>query len=189
MSNGIPAVTNFDLEQYLGKWYEIERYEQDYQRNLECVTVEYSRNVEDGTVAVKNKGFLAKKDAYASFNAVAVISDPLEDPVVGKLNVSYSSKASDISNYWIVETDYSKFAVVYSCTPIADTESVIEGYWLLSRAPQLTEELQITEKLKYLQATYFTPSHVRPTNHSEALCRKEPETPPTPASLVLPPLP
>ncbi|XP_038121516.1 outer membrane lipoprotein Blc [Culex quinquefasciatus] len=189
VSANIPVLDNFNLEKYLGKWYEVERYEQDYERNLECVTAEYTRKVQDGSIDVKNKGFLAKKDAYASFSGIAYISDPLLDPVVAKLNVSYGILASGISNYWVVDTDYRNFAVVYSCTPIDDSESVIEGYWLLSRTPKLTEELQITEKLRYLLETYFVPSHVRPTNHSEALCRKEPEIPPVPASLVLPPLP
>lgn len=77
--------------------------------------------------------------------------------------------ANGISNYWIVDTDYVKYAVVYSCTPIEDSESVIEGYWLFSRTPALTDEPLITSKLQYLQSNYFVQSHVRPTNQSESL--------------------
>ncbi|XP_065079404.1 apolipoprotein D-like [Ochlerotatus camptorhynchus] len=189
VSSSMPVVTNFELEKYLGKWYEIERYEQDYQRNLECVTAEYIRNSQDASVDVKSKGFLATKDAYASFAGIAVMSDPQANPTVGKLNVSYGIRASGISNYWIVDTDYVNYAVVYSCTPIADSESIIEGYWLLSRTPALAEEPQLMDKLQYLQTNYFVPSHVRATNQSESLCRKEPEIPPVPAETVLPPLP
>ncbi|EAT38563.1 AAEL009568-PA [Aedes aegypti] len=31
VSSSMPVVTNFEIEKYLGKWYEIERYEQDFQ--------------------------------------------------------------------------------------------------------------------------------------------------------------
>ncbi|XP_055605082.1 uncharacterized protein LOC129753306 [Uranotaenia lowii] len=169
VSSEMPVVENFLLEKYLGKWYEMERYEQDFERNLECVTAVYTRNYHDGTVSVKSKGLLPEKDAYASFNGIATFTDPLLDPVIGKLNLTYGIGANDISNYWIVDTDYDNFAVIYSCTPIEGSESVIEGYWLLSRTPKLTEELVITEKLKFLQNHYFVPSHIRPTNHSESL--------------------
>ncbi|XP_062557077.1 uncharacterized protein LOC134221928 [Armigeres subalbatus] len=188
VSSDVPVVTNFDVEKYLGKWYEIERYEQDYQRNLECVTAEFTRSNLDSSLDVKSKGFLLSKDAYASFSGIAVMSDPTADPVDGKLNVTYGIKASGISNYWIVDTDYDRYAVVYTCTPIEDTESVIEGYWLYSRTPTLTEEPLITSKLQFLQSNYFVPSHVRPTNQSESLCRKEPELPPLPQTDFLPPL-
>ncbi|XP_058823276.1 outer membrane lipoprotein Blc-like [Topomyia yanbarensis] len=187
VSSGIPVVTNFDMEKYLGKWYEIERYEQDFQRDLECVTVEYSRNEKDDTIEFRNKGFSTEKDAFASFSGTARIFDPLGKPPGGKLIVSYGVKSSNESNYWVVDTDYTRFSVVYSCMPMDDSETVSEGYWLLSRTPELTEELQITEKLKFLLNTYFIPSHVRTTNQTESLCRKEPEKRAVPATLVLPP--
>lgn len=98
--------------QYLGKWYEIERYEQDFQRNLECVTAEYTQSKLDESLDVKSKGFLASKDAYASFAGIAVMSDPLSNPAVGKLNVTYGIKGKDFLD--IEYICFNRLFVLYS---------------------------------------------------------------------------
>ncbi|XP_055546319.1 apolipoprotein D-like [Wyeomyia smithii] len=189
VSEKLPVVKNFELEKYLGKWYEIERYEQDYQRNMECVTVEYSQGEGNQSFEFKNKGLLPEKNAYASFSGSGILSDPTAEPLVGKLNISYGIKHAGDSNYWIMDTDYTSFALIYSCVPIVDTASVIEGYWLLSRMPELPEELQILEKVKFIQNTYFIADHVRTTNQSQSLCRMEPKEPVTSDILIFPLLP
>ena len=59
-SSGIPdganAVKNFESEKYLGKWYEIARFDYRFEKNLNQVTAEYSKN-SDGTIQVKNRGY------------------------------------------------------------------------------------------------------------------------------------
>ena len=59
-SSGIPdganAVKNFESEKYLGKWYEIARFDYRFEKNLNQVTAEYSKN-SDGTIKVKNRGY------------------------------------------------------------------------------------------------------------------------------------
>ena len=47
-----PAKT-VDLDRYLGRWYELARYEAGFQRGCEAVTAEYSRR-EDGLIRVLN---------------------------------------------------------------------------------------------------------------------------------------
>lgn len=56
-----PVVKNFELEKYLGKWYEIARFDFYFEKNLDNTTAQYSLN-EDGTVRVVNRGYnYAKK--------------------------------------------------------------------------------------------------------------------------------
>ncbi len=59
-SAGIPdratAIQNFDSERYLGKWYEIARFDFKFEKNLNQVTATYSKNP-DGTIKVDNKGY------------------------------------------------------------------------------------------------------------------------------------
>lgn len=43
-----------ELEKYLGRWYEIARYEQRFQKGCDCVTADYSLR-EDGGIAVLNR--------------------------------------------------------------------------------------------------------------------------------------
>jgi len=59
-SPGIPekadAIKNFDSEKYLGKWYEIARFDFKFEKNMNQVTATYSKNP-DGTIKVDNKGY------------------------------------------------------------------------------------------------------------------------------------
>jgi apolipoprotein D and lipocalin family protein len=52
----ITVVKGFQIEQYLGTWYEIARLDHSFERGLEKVTATYSLR-EDGGVKVVNRGF------------------------------------------------------------------------------------------------------------------------------------
>ncbi|WP_317125927.1 lipocalin family protein [Chryseobacterium bernardetii] len=59
-SVGIPrgavAVKNFDIKKYLGRWYEIARFDYKFEKNMDNVTAEYSENP-NGSIQVRNKGY------------------------------------------------------------------------------------------------------------------------------------
>ena len=55
-TDSIPAVKNFELEKYLGKWYEIARLPHSFEDGLINVSAEYSLD-EDGDIKVINRGF------------------------------------------------------------------------------------------------------------------------------------
>ncbi len=46
---GVNPVANFDAERYLGKWYEIARLENRFERGLEQVTETYGKRSDGGT--------------------------------------------------------------------------------------------------------------------------------------------
>ena len=50
------AVQDFDLNNYIGKWYEIARIDFKHEKNMDNVTAEYYLN-EDGSVKVINRGY------------------------------------------------------------------------------------------------------------------------------------
>ena len=58
--HGVVAVTPFNKEKYLGKWYEIARLDFKFERNLNNTTAEYSLN-DDGSIKVDNRGYNTKK--------------------------------------------------------------------------------------------------------------------------------
>jgi apolipoprotein D and lipocalin family protein len=64
---GIPEnvspVKGFELERYLGKWYEIARLDHSFERGLDNVSAEYTLR-EGGGVVVKNKGYSRKKQEW-----------------------------------------------------------------------------------------------------------------------------
>jgi apolipoprotein D and lipocalin family protein len=50
------AVENFDVNKYLGTWYEIARFDFRFEKNLNNVSAQYSLN-EKGNVIVLNSGY------------------------------------------------------------------------------------------------------------------------------------
>ena len=50
------AVENFDVNKYLGTWYEIARFDFRFEKNMNNVSAQYSLN-EKGNVAVLNSGY------------------------------------------------------------------------------------------------------------------------------------
>ena len=53
---GATAVQNFDINKYMGKWYEIARIDFKFEKNMNNTTAMYSLN-DDGTVKVVNSGY------------------------------------------------------------------------------------------------------------------------------------
>src|SRR3569832_801457 len=60
---GLHPVGGFELERYLGRWYEIARLNHSFERGLTNVSAEY-RLLPDGRVEVVNRGFDPAKKAW-----------------------------------------------------------------------------------------------------------------------------
>jgi apolipoprotein D and lipocalin family protein len=61
--DGIDPVDNFELEPYLGTWYEIARLDHRFERGLSNVTANYSLR-EDGGVRVLNRGYRTENGTW-----------------------------------------------------------------------------------------------------------------------------
>ena len=70
---GVKAVDNFEKDKYLGKWYEIARFDFRFERNLNNTTANYSLN-ENGTIKVVNKGYNYIKKEWTEAKAKAIIA-------------------------------------------------------------------------------------------------------------------
>ncbi|KAM3593569.1 uncharacterized protein V6R79_015724 [Siganus canaliculatus] len=116
---------NFNLQQYVGRWYEIEKLPASFERG-KCIEANYAIR-RDGTIQVLNSQFYKNKVRVAEGTAVVV--DP-RDPA--RLGVSFSY-FTPYSPYWVLTTDYTSVAVVYSCTDILHIFH-IEFAWILSRS-------------------------------------------------------
>lgn len=53
---GVQPITGFDASRYLGKWYEVARLENRFERGLEQVTATYGKR-SDGGISVLNRGY------------------------------------------------------------------------------------------------------------------------------------
>ncbi|XP_037549775.1 apolipoprotein Db [Nematolebias whitei] len=116
---------NFNIHQYLGRWYEIQKLPASFQRG-KCIEVNYALR-RDGTVRVLYSRL--HKDKVRVAEGTAVTPDSREP---AKLGVSFSY-FTPYSSYWVLTTDYTSLAVVYSCTDILHLFHV-EYAWILSRS-------------------------------------------------------
>lgn len=85
LPDGVTPVGDFDVDRYLGQWYEIARLDHRFERGLEDVSASYSR-MEDGGIAVRNRGYDPETGEWREAVGRAY---PLGDPTVASLKVSF----------------------------------------------------------------------------------------------------
>ncbi|MFW6259609.1 MAG: lipocalin family protein, partial [Tangfeifania sp.] len=122
------TVQELDLKRYMGKWYEIARFDHRFERNLVGVTATYSLR-DDGKIKVVNAGYKKSLDGkYKETVGKAKQPNP-EEP--GKLKVSFF--LFFYADYFILELDEEyQWALIGSSSD--------KYLWILSRTPQLEQE-------------------------------------------------
>jgi apolipoprotein D and lipocalin family protein len=127
---GIRPVGGFELERYLGTWYEIARLDHTFERGLEQVTATYTLR-DDGGVRVINRGYFAADSQWEEAEGKAYFVDA---PDVGHLKVSFFGPF--YGSYVIFELDSNDYQYAFVAGP---DRSYL---WLLSRTPQVSESLR-----------------------------------------------
>lgn len=125
---GVVAVQDFEVEKYLGRWYEIARFDFKFERNMNNVTANYSLK-SNGTIRVENRGFDTVKSKWKESIGVAKFADA-ED--VGMLKVSFFRPFYSGYNVVKIDPEY-KYALV-----IGESKKYM---WILSRTPDMPQDL------------------------------------------------
>lgn len=81
----VRPVRNFNVNHYLGKWYEVARIDNSFERGLNHTTAEYSLR-DDGGITVVNKGYDQEKKEWSSISGRAYF---VSDSNKGHLRVSF----------------------------------------------------------------------------------------------------
>jgi apolipoprotein D and lipocalin family protein len=127
LPKGASAVSGFDLDRYLGTWYEIARLDHRFERGLTNVSANYSLR-DDGGVRVVNRGFSAEKGQWNEAVGKAYFVDT---PDVGRLKVSFFGPF--YGGYNILELDSENYEYALVAGP---DRSYL---WILARSPDLSE--------------------------------------------------
>jgi len=85
LPEGVKPVDDFDVNKYLGKWYEIARLDHSFERELDKVTAEYSLR-DEGGVKVINRGFDTENNKWKDVEAKAFF---VNSETEGHLKVSF----------------------------------------------------------------------------------------------------
>ena len=134
-TDNIPAVEHFNLQRYMGKWYEIARLPNRFERNVADAQADYSLQA-DGTVKVINQGI--KNHINVSVSGIAKTTGISG---LGELEVSFFPPFYSLYKIIYLNSDYT-LAIV--------TSSTMDHLWILSRKPIISRQelAQCLELLK-----------------------------------------
>lgn len=122
------AIPNFDIDKYLGLWYEIARMDFYWEKDKTNVTARYLRN-NDNTIEIINRGFDDKKGAWVSNKGIA---KQLKEGI-GQFKISFINPISSLYNVIAIDNAY-QFALIAG----KNTDYL----WILSREKTIPDHIQ-----------------------------------------------
>lgn len=140
MPETVKPVDDFDINRYLGKWYEIARLDHSFEAGLEQVYAEYAKFPEGG-ISVTNKGFDPEENEWVEANGKAFFVNQQDQ---GYLQVSFFGPF--YGSYVVFELDKEGYQYAFVSGPNYDY------LWFLSRTPVVPESLkkQFRQQVKEL---------------------------------------
>ena len=147
LPDNLKPVENFEVQKYLGQWYEIARLDHRFERGLTKVTANYSLR-EDGGLKVVNAGYAAETGTWKRAEGKAYF---VQDSGQGFLKVSFFGPF--YASYVVFELDHAHYQYALVAGP---NRSYL---WLLSRTPTMAPALQ-AEMLAKAKAMGFDTSQL-----------------------------
>jgi apolipoprotein D and lipocalin family protein len=150
------AVENFDVNKYLGTWYEIARFDFRFEKNLNNVSAQYSLN-EKGNVIVLNSGYNFIEKEWKKADGLAKFRGNKD---TAALKVSFFGPF--YSGYNVVALDEN-----YQYALVAGKN--LDYLWILSRTKDIpetikTDYLKIAEEIGYDTSKMIWVTHDRDDN-------------------------
>lgn len=158
MSTSIQTVSNFDLNRYLGTWYEIAHLPMKYQpEGSTDISAQYSLN-ENGNVKVDNRCLDEHQKLDGSVGEATVVDGPN-----GKLEVSFLPEGFrwipfTKGDYWVLKIDEN-----YQTALVGEPN--LKYLWILHRETTLDEATK-REYLSYAESLGYDLSELIHTVHT-----------------------
>lgn len=129
----LKAIEKLDVQRYLGRWYEIAKFPNRFQR--QCVSdtsADYSL-LSNGNIRVLNQC----RNSAGHWQQAIGVAHQIEGPLVAKLKVRFAPEWLSFlpfvwGDYWVIDLD-EKYELV------AVSEPRREFLWILSRSPVVSE--------------------------------------------------
>lgn len=130
LPEGVRPVSGFQLDRYLGTWYEVARLDHRFERGMTDVTATYTLR-DDGGISVRNRGFSTLDNAWKEAEGRAYF---VGSPNEGHLKVSFFGPFyGSYAVFGLDDRDY-RYAFI--------SGNSTDSLWLLARTPQITEEVK-----------------------------------------------
>lgn len=147
------AVQNFDINKYLGSWYEIARFDFRFEKDLNNVMAQYSLN-DKNNVDVVNSGYNYKKEEWVKANGVAKFRG---DKNSAALKVSFFGPFYSGYNVIALDENY-RYALVAGKS--------LKYLWILSREKSIPENVK-KDYLKIAQDIGYDTSKLIWVEHNQ----------------------
>lgn len=131
----VTPIGNFNVERYLGDWYEIGRFDFKWEKNMKNVTANYSLN-KNGTIKVTNSGYDYVSKKYKE--SVGKAKFATAQKTIADMKVSFFGPFYSAYKVIAIDPDY-RYALV------AGANSKL--LWILSRTPTIPDDV----KQNYIQ--------------------------------------
>jgi apolipoprotein D and lipocalin family protein len=141
---GVHPVSGFEVERYLGRWYEIARFDHFFERGLSHVMADYSMGP-DGDVEVVNRGYDSRRDRWQEARGIARF---LNAPDVASLKVSFFRPIWGGYYIFALDQEHYRWAMISGAT---------HSYlWILCREKTMEPSL-LESLLQQAQTAGFEP--------------------------------
>lgn len=127
---GLRPVTSFDINRYLGQWYEIARLDHSFERGMSDVNATY-RLQDDGSVKVINRGYDTQRQAWREAIGRAMF---IGDSGTGSLKVSFFGPF--YGGYHVIALDQQNYRWSLVAGPDRDY------LWILAREKTLPADIR-----------------------------------------------
>ena len=128
--DNITPVTSFQIERYLGKWYEIARLDHRFERGLTQISAEYSMRP-DGGLKVLNRGYSNEKQEWSEAEGRGYF---VQSPNEAYLKVSFFGPF--FGSYIVFELDTLNYQYALISGPDKSY------FWLFARTPTIDDNLK-----------------------------------------------
>lgn len=128
--NGVRPVTSFDINRYLGQWYEIARLDHSFERGMSDVSATYQLQ-DDGSVKVINRGYATQRQEWKEAIGRALF---IGDSGTASLKVSFFGPF--YGGYHVIALDQKDYRWALVSGPDRDY------LWILARDKTLPAEVR-----------------------------------------------
>ena len=127
--DGLKPVDNFEIERYLGKWYEIARLDHSFERSMSNVSATYTAD-DSGDITVVNRGY---KEDTGNWKSIRGVARPIGNENTGSLKVSFFGPF--YGGYHIIDLDQQNYSYAMVVGPSRSY------FWILSRSKVMDESV------------------------------------------------
>ena len=122
-------IEDFDAARFKGVWYELQRDSEISFEDGECVTAQYGDTDSEAKIRVTNTQYYpstGRKDQIEGYAYGSTLRP-------GNINVYFFADFG--ADYRVISTDYTSYALIYSCTSLVGGLKVQDSSWVLVRDP------------------------------------------------------